>query len=217
MNESENVNEIENKKEKIFDFTNIITSVICLLPMVYGLVNWNKLPDQMAYHFGIDGQPDSFGPKWMDVILLPVVILIVHLFVILSINYKAKKMQKSKKNKMLFVTQWFCPFTSIIVNLICYLFNLGYKVPVSVIVQLFVGFLIVLIGNYIPKAEAWMFNVSVNEEVLPKYKRIFGFVYVIIGLIAMITAFLPFGLYILFAVTPVLMGTTVFFVIKVQK
>ena len=37
----------------------IVTSVVTLLPMVVGLLLWNKLPATMATHFDINNQADG--------------------------------------------------------------------------------------------------------------------------------------------------------------
>ena len=37
----------------------IISSLITLLPMVFGLIFWKELPEQMATHWGIDGTADG--------------------------------------------------------------------------------------------------------------------------------------------------------------
>ena len=40
----------------------IISSIIILLPMIFGLIMWDKLPDTMTTHWGADGNAD--GPGW---------------------------------------------------------------------------------------------------------------------------------------------------------
>ena len=46
------------KKNKL---TLIITSIITLLPCLFGIIMWNKLPNMMAIHWGADGNADGFG------------------------------------------------------------------------------------------------------------------------------------------------------------
>ena len=43
--------------------TMIITTVITLLPLVIGVILWNRLPDEMATHFGFDNQANGFSSK----------------------------------------------------------------------------------------------------------------------------------------------------------
>ena len=40
-----------------------ISSVVILLPVLFGLMMWNALPDTMATHWGADGNVDGFGGK----------------------------------------------------------------------------------------------------------------------------------------------------------
>ena len=39
----------------------IISSVLILLPMLFGLIVWDKLPASMPIHWGVDGKADGFG------------------------------------------------------------------------------------------------------------------------------------------------------------
>ena len=51
--------------------TLILTTVILLLPMVIGLMMWNKLPDQVPMHWNISGEVDGWGSKGMLVFVFP--------------------------------------------------------------------------------------------------------------------------------------------------
>lgn len=57
----------------------IITMILTLLPMVTGLILWNRLPDQIATHFASDGTPNGYSSKAFAVFLIPGVLLLVHL------------------------------------------------------------------------------------------------------------------------------------------
>ena len=41
----------------------LISSLVILLPIVFGLLFWEELPDMMVTHWGIDNQPDG----WNDI------------------------------------------------------------------------------------------------------------------------------------------------------
>ncbi len=36
-----------------------VTSMLCLLPIVFGLILWDKLPPQIAIHFNMNNAPDN--------------------------------------------------------------------------------------------------------------------------------------------------------------
>ena len=69
---------------KVSKKTLIITSIIILLPVVFGLVMWNRLPDPMPTHFGADGQADGWSHKSFAVFGLPLIILGAHLLCIFA-------------------------------------------------------------------------------------------------------------------------------------
>ena len=55
----------EKKQNKIIDVTFILSTLLCFGPMIYGLIMWEKLPEQMPIHFSADGNVDSWGDRWM--------------------------------------------------------------------------------------------------------------------------------------------------------
>ena len=52
----------------------IISSVIILLPIVFGIIVWDSLPEVMTTHFGSDGIPDGTSGKGFAVFGIPFVI-----------------------------------------------------------------------------------------------------------------------------------------------
>ncbi|MBO7171229.1 MAG: DUF1648 domain-containing protein, partial [Clostridia bacterium] len=37
----------------------LISSIVILLPMLFGLIMWDRLPEQMAIHWGLAGEADG--------------------------------------------------------------------------------------------------------------------------------------------------------------
>ena len=54
----------------------LISSVITLLPMLFGIIFWEKLPDIMTTHWGADGIADGFNGKAFAV-FVPTAIMFV--------------------------------------------------------------------------------------------------------------------------------------------
>ncbi|MBK7009847.1 MAG: DUF1648 domain-containing protein [Saprospiraceae bacterium] len=43
---------------------NLILAIgILCIPFIYLALSWGSMPDQVALHFGADGQPDRYGHK----------------------------------------------------------------------------------------------------------------------------------------------------------
>ncbi len=128
----------------------IFTSVITLLPVLAGLLLWNRLPDKVATHFGADNMPDSFSSKAFAVFGLPLVILALHwvCMLITSADPKSKNIGDKNMNMVL----WICPAVSLLVNSLVYAYALNNELRIGFIVILFMGILFMVMGNYMPKS-----------------------------------------------------------------
>ena len=51
-------------------------AVAMLAPFVYLALNWTAMPATVPSHFGINGQPDAWGPRW-NLFLLPALALVI--------------------------------------------------------------------------------------------------------------------------------------------
>ena len=49
----------------------MVSSIVILLPILFGIIMWNDLSDIMTTHWGADGNADGFGEKIFSVFGLP--------------------------------------------------------------------------------------------------------------------------------------------------
>ena len=56
----------------------MVSSVLTLLPILVGLLLWNRLPNQMPTHWGVDGTADGWSGKAFVVFGMPLILLAVH-------------------------------------------------------------------------------------------------------------------------------------------
>ena len=135
---------IKNNKWKL-----LISSIVILLPVVVGLIFWNKLPDEMITHWGIDGVANGWSSKAFAVFFLPVLMLLVHwLCVFLSTKLPGGKTQNPK---VLGIVLWICPIISLFVNGMLYSVSFGHDVNPVCFVYPLLGIMFIAIGNYLPK------------------------------------------------------------------
>ncbi len=179
-------------------FKIIISSIVILLPILFGLMMWNKLPDTMAVHWGADGNADGFGVKPFAVFGLPVMLLVIHLLCLFFTALDQK--QKEQNKKALRIIFWIIPVASLFVSGTVYAAAFGKEFDFIVLIPALLGVLAVLIGNYLPKVKQnrtlgikvfWTLN---NEENWNKTHRLGGKVWVIAGLIMIFAIFLPHAL-----------------------
>lgn len=172
----------------------IITSIIILIPIVAGIILWDSLPQSIATHWNVHGQPDGFATRPVAVFVMPLFLLVIHAICVFvtGIDPKAKDIS----GKPLALVFWLCPVLSLVVGYITYATALEYGVRVEVILPLFMGGLFTVIGNYLPKCKQ---NYTVglklpwtlaDEENWNKTHRFAGMLWVIGGLVIMATSFL---------------------------
>ena len=172
----------------------IITSLITLIPIVIGLILWDKLPEQVPVHWDINGAVDDYATKTQAVFLMPLILVAFHWICLLGTSLDPKK--QNINDKMFTLVLWIIPVISLLCNSMVYATALGHKVNVEIIMPLFMGVLFVIIGNYMPKCkQSYTLGIKLpwtleDEENWNKTHRMAGFLWVTGGVVIMATAFL---------------------------
>lgn len=180
--------------------TLILTTAILLLPMVIGLIVWNKLPEQVPMHWNAVGEVDGWGSKATMVFAFPLFVLAIHWLCILVTSIDPHNKEMSGKPVTLVL--WICPFISLLVNTLVYTKVLGYDFAVEVIMPLVLGLMFMVIGNLLPKCKQnYTIGIKVpwalqDEENWNKTHRFAGKLWVLGGAIMVVTSF--FGNVIIF-------------------
>lgn len=168
--------------------TLIITCIVCLLPIPLGLALWDKLPDTMAIHFDINNNPDNFASKGFVVFGLPLLMVILQIFCCFINDINAHKHGNRKKFEM--ATKWIIPVMTVILQIVTVGYGLGWDMDIRRIAVLIVGIVFLVIGNYLPKLD-YIKNHDVDTEKARKINRFIGYFSVIMGVLFIISIFLP--------------------------
>ena len=128
--------------------TFIITLVILLIPILAGVILWNKLPDVIATHWGPDGNPNGYSSRAFAVFVMPLFLLAIHLIVSLL---TAKKDTDTISDKLFRLLLWICPVMSIVITTFIYAIALGYEMNMPFVVLMLIGIIYIVLGNYLPK------------------------------------------------------------------
>ena len=171
-------------KWKIF----IITSIVCLSPILLGVSLWDKLPDTMAIHFNVYGEADNFASKGFVVFGLPLLMIALQAFCCFTNDINAYK--KGPRQKLETVTKWIIPCMTIILQIITLGYGLGLNIDIRKSVSLIVGIILIVTGNYIPKFDS-IKNYDIDTEKARKINRFIGYESVVMGLIFLVSIFLP--------------------------
>lgn len=165
-----------------------ITSLVCLLPILPGVVLWELLPDTIAIHFDIYNNPDNFAPKGFVVFGLPVLMVLLQCFCCFVNDINAKKHGNRKKFEL--ATKWIIPIMTVVLQSITFGIALGWDLDVRKTVMCIVGTVFLVIGNYLPKFD-YIKNYNLDTEKARKINRFIGFETVVMGVLGIITIFLP--------------------------
>lgn len=166
----------------------IITCFVCLLPILLGIALWNDLPETMAIHFNINNEPDNFAPKGFVVFGLPLLMVVLQMFCCFINDINSYKHGERKKFER--ATKWIIPIMAIVLQTITLGYGLGWNIDIRKVAGLIVGVIFLLIGNYLPKFD-YINDYNVDTEKAKKINRFIGFETVVLGILFIISIFLP--------------------------
>ena len=176
----------------------ILTSVVTVLPIVIGLLLWNRLPDTIATHFTFDNVANGWSSKPFTVLGLPIILTVLHLVAV-----------------MLSVVFWIVPIVSWVMFLSIYTNALNMSINISMISGVLVGTIFLVTGNYMSKNRQnytvgiklpWTLNSTENWN---RTNRFAGRLWLVAGAIMLVNIFLNqtailIGMIVVIGVAPVI-------------
>lgn len=178
------------KEEKV---TLAITTLVCLLPIIVAVILYKKIPDQIATHWDINGNPNGWSDKLKGTIIYPGILVLVNLCMPFLMRLDPKYANMDRKLKTL--VQWIIPICCIFCSSVTLMAALGMEVHVEQFAPLLFGFLFIVIGNWLPKTkQSYTLGIKLpwtldNEENWNKTHRIGGFCFVLAGVVMVVSSF----------------------------
>ncbi len=183
----------------------VLTTIVCLLPIVAGVILYPQLPDQIATHWGFDNEPDGWSGKAFAVFGLPGMMAALNLILPLALAADPKNQNMSPV--LLKICLWTMPVVSVLCSAMTLMYALGYEVNIVQFVPALIGVLFIVIGNYLPKTKQsytmgiklpWTLN---SEENWNRTHRLGGFLWVLGGVaFIVLSIFKWWNLYVFFAI-----------------
>ena len=181
---------IKNNKWKL-----IIASIITLLPIAVGAVVWNLFPGKMQEYWSTNGKTVEPGGMMFLAFIIPVSIFVLYRIIVLMVARDPKNKEQSSKvlNMVLFIM----PVISLVVSCNIYAIALGNDFGVGILMRVLIGIIFIVIGNYMPKCRQnqtigikvkWTLH---NEDNWNKTHRFTGILWVLCGVILLVTTFIP--------------------------
>lgn len=168
----------------------IITSIILWL------IFYPQLPDQVPMQWGLDGSVNWTASKLHALLINNGTFIFIYL-----IMYLAPKFDPKKTNYQQFTRSYKIIYHSIIslfftINLIILFTSLGYSLRIHVFAPILVGLLLIIFGNYMQTIKPnWVIGIRTpwtleNKDIWRKTHRLGGKVFIVLGIMLMITPFI---------------------------
>ena len=175
----------------------LLTTAVCLLPIVAGLALYSRLPEQIATHFDFNGTPNGYSSRAFAVLGLPGIMAGLNVLVQVLLCTDPKR--RNIGGAMMGISAWIVPVTTLITSAVILGGALGADMQAERIIPAAVGVLFILIGNYLPKTKQnysagiklpWTLN---SEENWNRTHRLAGFLWVLGGVIFALASLLGIG------------------------
>lgn len=173
----------------------IFSSLLVLLPLAVGLLLWNRLPEQVPMHWNAAGEVDGWGSRLLAVCGMPLFLLAIH-WVCLLFTFLDPK-NKGQSRKALGLVFWICPAVSLISGTATLSEALGAPLRINTLMLLFIGILLIAVGNYLPKCKQnYTIGIKVmwaleDEENWAATHRFASRLWVGCGVVTLLLAFWP--------------------------
>lgn len=178
------------KKNKIL----IITTILCLLPLLFSAIVYKDLPDPMAVQWSSDGTPSNFASRQFAALGLPLFMAAANLLVQLSVNHDPK--YNNVTPVLIAIGRYVIPVITLILMPVTLLWNLNIKFPIEKIAIIIVGIIFIITGNYLPKTkQSYTVGIKLpwtlhSEENWKKTHHLGGYLFVISGIITLANCFI---------------------------
>ena len=183
----------------------LFTSILILLPSLVGCVFWNQLPEEIPTHFNLLGQADGYNHKMSAIFGLPTLMLLMHWLLLFLMIKDPKSSNISSKIQLLIY--WIIPFVSCLSMISIFGESLGYSMMSGLLAQIFMGVVMIVIGNYLPKTHRnYIIGIRIpwtleNDENWRKTHRLAGKIWVLGGLLLFLNSFVQLYVYWVFFLT----------------
>lgn len=168
--------------------------ILCAVSFVGHLFLYPHLPDMIPSNWSFDGTINSYSEKSLSIFLalLPALLLLLMDF-IPRIDPRGRNYQKHEK-----AYQFFMIAIVLFLTVMVWVSNLaalGYTVDMGLLVQLGLGILFLIIGNFMPQIRSnYTFGIKTpwaieNEYVWRKTHQAGGIVFCLLGILFLISAF----------------------------
>lgn len=177
--------------------TELFPILIVILSLLASFYFYQSFPSQVATHWNFAGQIDDYSSREVGAFLMPTFIFGLY------IMFLALPYLDPKKDRYQEFAKTYHIFKNLIIGFMFLMYlatglaNLGYPIEIGIVVPLLVGILFIIMGNYMGKIKYnWFMGIRTpwtlsSENVWNKTHRVGGWLFIGLGVVMLITPFLP--------------------------
>lgn len=171
----------------------IITCIMCLVPIVFGLIFYDSLPDKVAIHFDVNNNPDNFCSKEFFVFGTPLIMVLFQIFCCVITDIKDEHPEANKKSVT--VMKLIIPTITVLMYVVTLMHAMTVGIDIRIVVMIILGVMFVIMGNYIPKIVGTQ-NINFHfkmveikdEKLNNRIKRITGYMLIVDGFLFILSS-----------------------------
>ena len=186
-------NKVKNEGRNSLISVMVITSLICLLPIAFGVICYDKMPSKIGIHFNNAGEADNYINKALAIFGLPIGLALLNLYNQFRLETDPKAKNYSVVLKQIF--RWLIPVISVVAMSYTIIVAMGANLKAAYIGNMIAGLLLIIVGNYLPKCHSnytmgiklpWTLD---DEDNWNRTHRMAGFLWVVGGIVCLLNIF----------------------------
>lgn len=167
---------------------------LIVVMFVLAAIAWPNAPDSIPIHWGVTGEPDNYAGKFPGLLGTPLTALGVYVLLLVLPRLDPRhENYRQFWGRYLFIRTVIVLMLAVI-NMISFLWIVGVDINMSIAVFMVVGFLFILIGNYMGKLRpTWFMGIRSpwtlsSVESWNRTHRLGGRLFVVFGLAMVVVA-----------------------------
>lgn len=174
----------------------IVGSAAVIGMLILSAWAWPQIPDdaQVPIHWGIDGTPDGYGPKWLGLLGIPILTALVVALLLVIPRFEPRRANLERSATAYVAVGIAVTLFVTALHVAAVLAALGEDVNLGMVASIGIGLAFVVMGNYLGKTRSnWFFGIRTpwtlsSDLSWTRTHRLGGIAFMAVGLLVIVTA-----------------------------
>ncbi len=174
----------------------IVGSAAVIGMLILSAWAWPQIPDgaQVPIHWGIDGTPDGYGPKWVGLLGIPILTALVVALLLVIPRFEPRRANLERSATAYVAVGIAITLFVTALHVAAVLAALGEDINLGMVASIGIGLAFVVMGNYLGKTRSnWFFGIRTpwtlsSDLSWTRTHRLGGIAFMAVGLLVIVTA-----------------------------